>query len=144
MIPPFPSPPRPELTSFILFTTLISPTADRTTELFIVSASFSNARDVERFTTKISFFLVSFKYPSAAKTREYSSPSGIPFSLTTASRSASGSTAKPASALWLVTAWHRSDKFSGSGSVPRLKCPSGSQFSSITSQPNDSSMAGSA
>ena len=104
MTPPFPSPPRSEPISFILFTTLISPTADRTTELFLDSANFSKARDVERLTTKFSFFPVSFKYPSAARTSVYSSPNASPFSFTTANLSASGSTAKPASALWLVTA----------------------------------------
>ena len=40
------------------------------------------------------------------------------------------------------TDFERSVKFSGNGSVPRVKFPSGSQFSSITSQPNASNRVG--
>ena len=69
------------------------------------------AIDVERLTTNFSGLSLSLRYPSAATTRVYSSPSGTPISLTKAKRSASGSIAKPASALFFITASHKSVKF---------------------------------
>jgi phosphomannomutase len=83
-----------------------------TSETFVVnlstlhlyfSAVFSNAMLVERFTTNVSDVPIFFIYPSAANTNVYSSPNGTPFSETTARRSASGSTAKPTSALLAIT-----------------------------------------
>ena len=142
--PPFPSPPRFELTSFILFTTLISPTADRITTLPLDSASLSKAKEEERLRTKFSLCFISLRYPSAAKTIVYSSPKGSPVSLTIANLSASGSTAKPTSARCLFTIFLRSIKFSGNGSVPLVKFPSGSQFNSITSHPKACKTAGNA
>ena len=74
----------------------------------------------------------------------YSSPKGEPFSSTTASLSASGSTAKPTSALFLITTADNSERFSGNGSVPLENIPFLSQFNFITSQPSDSNIRGNA
>ena len=71
-----------------------------------------------------------------ARTSEYSSPRGVPFSSTTASLSASGSTANPTSALFWITFWDKVLRFSGKGSVPLLNIPLGSQSNLITSQPS--------
>ena len=74
----------------------------------------------------------------------YSSPRGSPFSSTTANLSASGSTAKPTSALLLIIPFESPFRFSGRGSVPLLKTPVGSQSSSIISHPNKSNIDGNA
>ena len=139
-----PSPPSSDFISIILFTTLISPTADRTTVQSFNSASLSIANDVDRLTTNFSFLFVSFRYPSAARTSVYSSPRGSPSSFTTAKRSASGSIAKPASAPCFTTISPSNLRFSGNGSVPLANSPFGSQNNSITSQPSESKRTGKA
>ena len=77
-------------------------------------------------------------------TSVYSSPKGLPISFTTASLSASGSIAKPISALDSMTLFERSLKFSGKGSVPLLNFPSLLQYIVNTSQPRYSRSNGSA
>ena len=127
MTPPFPSPPSSDPISNIFWTTLISPTAVRSIEQSNFSAIFSKASEVDKLVTKDSLVFLFWIYPSTAKTNVYSSPRASPFSLTTANRSASGSTAKPTSATLSKTDFLKSFKCSGSGSVPRLNSPFPSQ-----------------
>src|SRR2546426_204907 len=73
---------------------------------------------------------------STARARVYSSKSASPVSVTTPSRSASGSVAKPTSAPTSRTRAARSPRWAGVGSGRRPKRPVGSQWSSVTRRPS--------